>query len=138
MASTGAERRAFPSPFDVSIPAACAGWEEMYAQHALVSEERRDFEEGRFWFQGAVHASEPFYPFDAIVLDYIVVACNQASSRLFVVPPSLGLEYRIVNGYYYASATRSPTRSRSVSARSCSCGGAATTTSTGMSSTLAG
>ena len=48
--------------------------------------------------------SEPFYPFDAIVLDSIVVACNQVSARTFAVPPSLGLEYRIVNGYYYASA----------------------------------
>jgi pyruvate,water dikinase len=104
MAKSEATRKDFPSPFDVSIPAACAGWEEMYVHHALVNEDRRDFEEGRFWFQVALHSSEPFYPFDAIVLDYIVVACNQASSRLFVVPPSLGLEYRIVNGYYYASA----------------------------------
>src|SRR3954452_3939499 len=94
----------FPSPFDVSIPADCAGWEELYVHHALVSEDRSEFDEGRFWFQVAVHSSEPFYPFDAIVLDYIVVACNQVSARTFAVPPSLGLEYRIVNGYYYASA----------------------------------
>ena len=36
MASTGAARRGFPSPFDVPIPAGCEGWEEMYAYHALV------------------------------------------------------------------------------------------------------
>ena len=41
MASTGAEHRAFPSPFDVSIPAACEGWEEMYAYHVPFSEDRR-------------------------------------------------------------------------------------------------
>ena len=51
-----------------------------------------------------MHAPEPLYPFDAVVLDYAVVAFNQASSRLFVLPPSLGLESRILNGYVYVSA----------------------------------
>jgi pyruvate, water dikinase len=96
--------RGFPSPFEVSIPASCDGWQEMYPYHALCSEDRREFEEGRFWFQVALHCPEPIYPFDALVLDGALVAVNQASARLFVVPPSLGLEYRIVNGYYYASA----------------------------------
>ena len=104
MAKTDATRGGFPSPFDVSIPPACEGWEEMYAYHACMSANRREFEEGRFWFQNALHCPEPLYPFDAVVLDRCVVAVNQASARLFVVPPSLGLEYRIVNGYYYASA----------------------------------
>ena len=104
MADPQAKSKAFPSPFEVSIPADCAGWEEMYVHHALVNEDSREFDEGRFWFQVAVHSSEPFYAFDAAVLDSIVVACNQVSTRTFAVPPSLGLEYRIVNGYYYASA----------------------------------
>ena len=33
-----------------------------------------------------------------------MVALNQANSRLFVVPPSLGFECRILNGYVYNSA----------------------------------
>jgi len=105
MTENNAARRGFPSPFDVSIPPACEGWEELYPYHMLVSEDRRAFDESRFWFRNATHSAEPFYPFDTIVLDSIVVGVNQASSRLFVVPPSLGLEYRLVNGYFYISAS---------------------------------
>jgi hypothetical protein len=47
MADPQAKSKAFPSPFEVSIPADCAGWEEMYVHHALVSEDSREFDEGR-------------------------------------------------------------------------------------------
>jgi pyruvate,water dikinase len=76
----------------------------MYSYHLLFSEDRRDFDESRMWFQDGLHYSEPYYPFDAVFNDFGVVALNQASARLFVVPPSLGVEYRILNGYLYFSA----------------------------------
>ena len=101
---TGARRAGFPSPFEVTIPPESAGWEEMYADHVVFGEDRRAFEEGRFWFQDGLHAAEPVYPFDSFVFEYAVVALNQASSRLFVVPPSLGVECRLLNGYVYVSA----------------------------------
>ncbi len=97
-------RSGFPSPFEVPIPAGCDGWEEMYAYHTLFSEDRRTFDEGRFWFQLASHYAEPYYPFDAVFFDYADVALNQATSRLFVIPPSLGIEARVLNGYVYISA----------------------------------
>jgi pyruvate,water dikinase len=87
----------------------------MYAYHVLFGEDRRAADEGRFWFQDSVHSAEPYYPFDAVYLDYSVTGFNQASARLFVVPPSLGLEYRILNGYVYISAnsvTDQPTLAR--------------------------
>ncbi len=105
MAATEAPRKGFPSPFDVAIPPGCEGWEEMYAHHAVFNEERRSFDEGRFWFQDAVHSPEPFCPFDSVWFEYAVVALNQASARLFALPPSLGVEYRILNGYVYLSAS---------------------------------
>jgi pyruvate,water dikinase len=37
--------------------------------------------------------------------DYAIPAFNQANARLFVVPPSLGVEFRILNGYVYLSAS---------------------------------
>ena len=76
----------------------------MYARHVVFGEDRRGFEEGRFWFQDGLHAAEPLYPFDSFAFEYGVVAINQASSRLFVVPPSLGAECRLLNGYVYLSA----------------------------------
>ena len=51
-----------------------------------------------------MHAAEPLYPFDSFLFEYAVVALNQANSRLFVVPPSLGVECRLLNGYVYLSA----------------------------------
>ena len=99
----GKERAGFPSPFEVAIPPVCDGWEEMYAHHVLFGEERRTFEETRFWFQDGLHAAEPLYPFDSFLFEYAVVALDQANSRLFAVPQSLGVECRILNGYVYAS-----------------------------------
>ncbi len=61
-------------------------------------------DESRFWFHDGMHWPEPYFPFDALMLDNAVVAFNQASSRLFVVPPSLGVECRLLNGYVYLSA----------------------------------
>ena len=100
----GAERTGFPSPFEVTIPPDCEGWEEMYARHAVFGEARRGFEESRFWFQDGLHAAEPLYPFDSFLFEYAVVAMNQASARLFVEPRSLGVECRLLNGYIYLSA----------------------------------
>ena len=94
----------FPSPFEVAIPPACDRWETMYASHVTFSGDRRGFDEGRFWFQDGLHAAEPLYPFDSFVFEYAVVALNQASSRLFVTPRSLGIECRILNGYLFVSS----------------------------------
>ena len=101
---TDAERAGFPSPFEVALPPVCDGWEEMYARHVLFGEDRRAFDEARFWFQDGLHAAEPLYPFDSFLFEYGVVALNQANSRLFAIPGSLGFECRILNGYVYTSA----------------------------------
>jgi len=93
----------FPSPFEIPAPEGCEGWEELYAPHVRFSEARRAFEESRFWFQQGLHNPEPMFPFDALVIEWAVVALNQASTRLFALPPSLGVELRILNGYVYIS-----------------------------------
>jgi hypothetical protein len=97
------KERRFPSPFEIPIPPGCEGWEELYAPHLRFSQARRAFEEGRFWFQEGLHVPEPLYPFDALAFEWAVVALNQTSARLFAVPPSLGTEVRILNGYVYVT-----------------------------------
>ena len=135
----GAERTGFPSPFEVTIPPDCEGWEEMYARHAVFGEDRRGFEEGRFWFQDGLHAAEPLYPFDSFAVRVRRGRMNQANSRLFVVPRSLGVECRLLNGYVYLSANpvtdERDTRTPGGAVRAA---GAATTTSTGTSCTSDG
>jgi len=96
-------RTGFPSPLDVTLPPECEGWEEMYPIHSVFAEDRRVFEESRFWFQDAVHYAEPYFPFDMVCNDSIANGFSQASARLFAVPTSLGLEYRILGGYIYLS-----------------------------------
>jgi pyruvate,water dikinase len=103
MATSESERAGFASPFEVPTPDDCRGWEEMYAYHAVFSEDRRSFDEERFWFQNSLHTPEPLYPFDCVWVDFALPALNQANTRLFVTPPSLGVEYRVLNGYLYLS-----------------------------------
>jgi pyruvate, water dikinase len=93
----------FQSPFAAVLPAECVGWEEMYPSYALFGEERRAFEDSRFWFQNALHYAEPCHPFDAIVAIDMAAGISQASARRFAVPTSLGLEIRILGGYVYLS-----------------------------------
>jgi phosphohistidine swiveling domain-containing protein len=90
----------FPSPFDCSPP---DGWEEIYPRHARFDGDRRGFDEGRFWFQEGMHWPEPVHPFDALVVESLFVGLNQASARLFAIPPSLGAEFRLLGGYVYSS-----------------------------------
>jgi phosphohistidine swiveling domain-containing protein len=96
-------RTRFPSPLEVILPPECEGWEELYPIHSVFAEDRRAFEEGRFWFQDAVHYAEPYYPFDMVSLDCITTGFSQASARLFAVPTSLGLDIRVLGGYIYLS-----------------------------------
>jgi pyruvate,water dikinase len=93
----------FPSPFEVPAPSGAEGWQEMYAHHALFGEDRRAFEDSRFWFQDCLHYAEPVRPFDALVMDGCCAALSHASARLFALPESLGIEYRVLNGYLYTS-----------------------------------
>jgi pyruvate,water dikinase len=93
----------FPSPFEIPVPPGGEGWEELYAYHSLFSEDRREADEARFWFQDGVHGPEPVHPFDCVWWDYAVPALNQATTRLFVIPQSLGNEFRVLNGYVYSS-----------------------------------
>ena len=98
-----AVRSGFPSPFEVEIPASCEGWEELYPYNLPFSADRRALDEPRFWFHDPLHFGEPYCPFDSLLVEYCNTAFSHASSRLFVIPPSLGGECRLLNGYVYLS-----------------------------------
>jgi pyruvate,water dikinase len=93
----------FPSPFEVETPPGAEGWERLYPYYYLFSQDRRDFEEGKFWFFDGMHNPEPMYPFDTIMTETWWVALNQYTTRVWVVPPALGIDHRVVNGYLYIS-----------------------------------
>lgn len=115
---SGLERSSgFPSPLEVAVPPECEGWEEFYPPYVLFADDRRAFEESRFWFQDAIHYPEPYHPFDAMLVECVVVNFNQTSARRFVIPTSLGAEQRILGGYVYLSPN-SITDEATIAARS--------------------
>lgn len=104
MSTTVETKRAFPSPFEIKTPPGCEGWEEMYPYFCLFSEDRRESDENKFWFYNGMHFPEPMPPFDCITAEAAYVALGQSNTRLFLLPPALGIDHRIVNGYVYISA----------------------------------
>jgi pyruvate, water dikinase len=103
MASTAPALSAFPSPFSIETPPGCEGWEEMYPYYALFDERRRETDEKRFWFWNSMHFPVPMPAFDAICIDSPYQAVGSWQNRVFAVPPAMGIDYRIVNGYIYIS-----------------------------------
>jgi len=95
----------FPSPFEVPTPPGCEGWEEMYPYYVLFSEDRRAEEEGRLWFYNGMHFPEVMTPFDIITAEAPYVAIGEMSSRIFCLPPAMGIDFRVLNGYIYISPT---------------------------------
>ncbi len=101
-AETGVQ--GFLSPFEVPAPDGCEGWESMFPYYALFSEERRENEERRGWFRDGMHFPEPMFPFDFVTADSPYLALGQANSRIFLVPPALGIDHRVLYGWVYMSA----------------------------------
>jgi len=104
MAATAREVEGFRSPFEVPMPDGCEGWESMYPYYALFSGERRASEEARGWFRDGMHFPEPMFPFDLVTADSPYLCLGQANSRIFVVPPALGIDHRVLYGWVYMSA----------------------------------
>jgi pyruvate,water dikinase len=94
---------AFPSPYEIESPPGCEGWEEMYPYYALFAEARRDTDENRFWFWNSMHFPVPMPAFDVACIDAPYQAVGAWQNRFFAVPPAMGIDYRIVNGYVYIS-----------------------------------
>ncbi|MGH3218338.1 MAG: PEP-utilizing enzyme [Streptosporangiaceae bacterium] len=92
-----------PSPFDIATPPGAAGWRELYSYSMLFSGDRRDYEDSMFWFVDGVHAPEVLCPWDATVLEFAFTALSQYNTRHYLVPPALGVDFRILNGYLYLS-----------------------------------
>ena len=104
MTATRPEVRGFLSPFEVPTPEGCEGWESMYPYYALFSAERRESEEARGWFRDGMHFPEPMFPFDFVTADSGYMCLGQANSRIFAVPPALGIDHRVLYGWVYMSA----------------------------------
>src|ERR671923_205886 len=93
----------FLNPFDVETPPECEGWQEMYPYWSVFDERRRESDESRLWFWNSQHFPFPMPPFDMVEVDQPYFTLGGWQNRAFAVPPTMGVDYRIVNGYVYIS-----------------------------------
>jgi phosphohistidine swiveling domain-containing protein len=103
MAAPTKTSSAFPSPYAIATPPGCDGWQEMYPYYAVFDESRREVDESRFWFWNSMHFPVPMPAFDVACIDAPYQAVGEWQNRFFAVPPAMGIDYRIVNGYVYIS-----------------------------------
>ena len=97
-----AEER-FPSPFEIETPPGAEGWEDLYTYSLPFSEDRREYEDSVFWFQDGIHWPEVLTPWDASFYEYAIASLSQYNTRHYLIPPALGIDYRVLNGYAYLS-----------------------------------
>lgn len=93
----------FPSPFDAEVPAGAEGWEDLYTYSLPFSDDRRDYEDSTFWFQDGVHWADPLTPWEATWYEYAIASLSQYNTRHYLIPPALGIDFRVLNGYAYLS-----------------------------------
>jgi pyruvate, water dikinase len=93
----------FPSPFEIETPPGAEGWEELYPYYTVFSADRREYEDSMFWFQDGIHWPEVISPWDVTFFDYAIYALSQYNTRHYLIPPALGVDARILNGYAYLS-----------------------------------
>ncbi len=93
----------FPSPFDIPTPQGADGWEELYPYSLVFSVDRREHEQAAFWFQDGVHWPHVLTPWEASFVEFSMVSLSQYNSRHYLVPPTLGIDHRILHGYAYLS-----------------------------------
>jgi pyruvate,water dikinase len=103
MAAPTKTSSAFPSPYEIATPPGCEGWQELYPYYAVFDESRREADEGRFWFWNSMHFPLPMPAFDVACIDAPYQAVGEWQNRFFAVPPAMGIDYRVVNGYVYIS-----------------------------------
>ena len=94
----------FPDPYAIPTPPGADGWEEMYPYYNRFLESRRELDSQRTWFLNSMHFPEPMPPFDIVTSDSAFMSVGVMNSRVFALPPALGLDVRVLNGYVYMSS----------------------------------
>lgn len=95
-----AEKR-FPSPFEIETPPGAEGWQDLYPYYVVFDDDRREYEESQFWFQDSVHWGGVMTPWVCTFFEHAIASLSQYNTRHYVVPPAMGVDYRVLNGYGY-------------------------------------
>ncbi|MGY1708432.1 PEP-utilizing enzyme [Geodermatophilus sp. SYSU D00758] len=92
--------RSFPLPSQIDPVPGAEGWEQMYPYFSRFQPE----DDRRFWFYNSMHFPEVVPAFDGITSEIPYTAIGANTSRLFPLPTSMGIEYRILHGRVYITA----------------------------------
>ena len=98
----------FISPYEDAAPAGAEGWQDLYPYYLTFREDRREIEEGKFWFADLAHWPRVFKPFDTIMVEFACKCLGQYNTRHYLIPPANGIDYRVHNGYTYMSPVAVP------------------------------
>jgi pyruvate,water dikinase len=93
-------QRSFPLPSAIEDVPGAENWRSMYPYFTRF----QPGDDQRFWFYNSMHFPEPMPAFDAITAEIPYTAIGANTARLFVLPTTLGIEHRIVNGRVYITA----------------------------------
>lgn len=101
---SGAPEVRFPDPYEIEAPEGAEGWRDLYPYYNHFLPQRREKDGNRTWFRDGMHFPEPMPPFDIVTGDCAFGSTGVMNTRVFALPPALGLDFRVVNGYLYMSA----------------------------------
>jgi pyruvate, water dikinase len=90
----------FPLPSQIADVPGAEQWRSMYQYFTRFQPE----DDQRFWFYNAMHFPEPMPAFDTITAEIPYTAVSSNPARVFVLPTTLGIDHRIVNGRIYITA----------------------------------
>ena len=90
----------FPLPSQIADVPGAEQWRTMYPYFTRFQPE----DDQRFWFYNAMHFPEPMPAFDTITAEIPYTAVSSNPSRVFVLPTTLGIDHRILNGRIYITA----------------------------------
>ncbi len=93
----------FPSPFEIEGPEGVEGWEELYPYSVSFGENRREYEDNRFWFWDSMHWGQALTPWDSTFMEMALASLSQMNSRHYRIPPADGVDFRVLYGYAYLS-----------------------------------
>ncbi|HEY6277798.1 MAG TPA: PEP-utilizing enzyme [Streptosporangiaceae bacterium] len=92
--------RSFPLPSAIEDAPGAGNWRSMYPYFTRF----QPGDDQRFWFYNSMHFPEPMPAFDTVTAEIPYTAIGANTARLFVLPTTLGIEHRIVNGRVYITA----------------------------------
>ena len=94
---TTLKARCFPLPSSLKV---IAGTEQSQASYPYYMQFAKEDDE-RFWFYNSMHFPEPMSVFDVTTAEAAYCALGAANTRVYSLPTTLGIDYRIINGRIY-------------------------------------